>query len=192
MVPSTYERKRGQAVLIILTGPSHSGKSTVAKALTRRIASLAVVKYDQFFFETLGALHNKEPGIDDFAIAYDLMLSTVRRLIARRRPTVLESTFTRVTRLNETSIHEIEFADALAIEPGAQAFQLFTSWNEIERRSKETNRLSEWVVRGTWEAHAKPWANCVRLDGSDDASSLANDILVKMKYADDIKDDQCR
>jgi uridine kinase len=108
-------------VLIVLTGPSHSGKSTVSEELALRVPGLAVVKYDKFFFDMLGAMRDgSDPGVEEFALAYELMLGVVRQLVIRRRPTVVESTFTRISQHDidqkaAISIHEVELQHLLGL-----------------------------------------------------------------------------
>lgn len=174
-------------VLIVITGPSHTGKSTLLKKLVSVIPDLAVVTYDQFFMETLRAIRGgQDPDLAEFALAYELMGSVVRQLISRGRPTVIESTFTRVSKRDpsagtpKSSVvyrHDLELHHLLSMDAeNAFAFQLFAPWNVIRSRSGKTKRLEEWVVKGTWEAHKEALPGCLRLDATRRPQALAKEI----------------
>jgi predicted kinase len=170
-------------MLIVITGPSHVGKSTVAAELVLRRPELAVVKYDQFLFDILGATRGgRDPDAPDFDLSYELMLDVVRRLVAHGRPTIVESTFTRVAKAGNgvgsvTYAHQSELRRILAFQPEkAFAVQLFAPWNTIRTRLMATGRLDEWVVEGTWEAHLRPWRGCLRLDAEQPPPLIAKQI----------------
>jgi len=110
------------------------------------------------------------------------MLSVVRGLVAHGRPVVVESTFTRVTKADNeqgkmTYVHETELQHILGLhDDRAFAIQLFAPWQVVRSRLMATRRLDEWVVEGTWDAHRRPWAGCLRLDGEQTPSLIAEQI----------------
>jgi hypothetical protein len=153
--------------VLVLTGPSHAGKSAVCAELIERNPKIAVVTYDQIFFGMLGAIREtQDPPVEDFALAFEIMHDIVEHLVAKQRPTVVESTFTRISR-KDNGIYKFdqELQRLLAIDPDRTfAVQLFAPWDIIESRLSATLRLDPWVVRGTWEAHLDPWPGCFRLE----------------------------
>jgi hypothetical protein len=179
-------------VLIVITGPSHAGKSTLLNSLVSLMPDLAVVTYDHFFMETLRAIRGgQDPDLAEFSLAYELMGGVVQHLIARGRPTVIESTFTRVSKKDRlastrngsvTYRHDLELHHLLSLDIGnAFAFQLFAPWEVIRSRLNETPRLEEWVVKGTWEAHSEPWPGCSRLDAEREPQENAADIATRVR-----------
>lgn len=175
--------------MLVLTGPSHAGKSAVCAELIKRNPKIAVVTYDEIFFGILGAIREtQDPPSEDFALAFEIMHGVVERLVAKQRPTVVESTFTRVSQ-GENGIYKFdqELKRLLAIDPDRTfAVQLFAPWDILESRLSATLRLDPWVVRGTWEAHIDPWPGCFRLESGprhgkqESPSAIADQIVARI------------
>lgn len=161
----------------------------MASKLLVHYPDFAVVKYDQFFFETLRSTRDgHDPDAPEFALAYDLMNGVVTQLLAHRRSVIIESTFTRVTlsdrSLPSVYVHQEEMERLLQFNPqDTLVFQLYASWEKVSSRLKRTQRLADWVVEGTWEAHREPWPGCYRISTDAGSTAAANKIATTIRGA---------
>jgi chloramphenicol 3-O-phosphotransferase len=151
------------ARLIVLTGPSHSGKSSLAASLVETLAPpVAVVAIDEIV-ATL-RLVSPERWADQWRlglpIAYDVAEATVDVLLRRGITVLLESTFTFVPVDDQPmQCHaarlEAMIEVARRLEVCAHVIHLMAAPEELLRRRATTGRLNDAVVEGTWTLHSQ-------------------------------------
>jgi hypothetical protein len=173
--------------VLILTGPSHVGKSTVIEELVSRIPELVVITYDQIFVDILDATRDSmDPDADDFELAFDMLHGVVAPLVAHDRRVLVESTFTRISEEGKVvSSFPARLQQLLKLKPGkAVAVQLFAPWETIrgrwEKGRAKYDGLPEWVVEGTWRAHSEPWPGCSRVSADEQPSAIVDRITALM------------
>ena len=142
--------------LLILTGASHTGKTSVAKAiLDLKGPPAALLSVDQTLEHTLV----RPPGDrwSEIPLAYRLLRLQAEALLEADWFVVLESTFTYVPGTGPPEFHaeEVErFAD-LALAAGAplSLVQLSASEATVFKRAEATRRLPLDVVAATHALH---------------------------------------
>jgi chloramphenicol 3-O-phosphotransferase len=153
---STGQRSIPAPGLLIITGASHTGKSTIADEVLRAVSSpSASLSVD----ETLRALRRPEGEIwVDIPLAYRLIAAELNVLLDEGWFVVVESTFTYVSPEGEGSFHDIAIQALLseARRHGAPTLlaQLTAPRDTILERARQTGRLDPSVVRETVALHA--------------------------------------
>lgn len=147
--------------LIVLTGPSHGGKSSVARGLVQALdGPKAWVAIDPIV-ETLALVPRDrwaEAWEVGLPVAYDVAEASVSILLEREITVMLESTLTFIPidgRPPEFHADRLERFLALAARLGAEAhvFRVTAALDELVRRRALTGRLTDGVVEGTWRQH---------------------------------------
>lgn len=145
-----------KGTLLVLTGASHTGKSSVAAALLDLVPPpAACVGVDQIIDDVLA----RPPGDPwlEIPLAYELLRPQVEILLRRGWLVVVESTFTFVPSQGDAQFHldELEallgLARRLAV-PHA-VVQLLLDRPTAKGRAGETGRLDPAVVEKTVELH---------------------------------------
>jgi predicted kinase len=169
--------------LLVLTGASHTGKTSVAREILRLIPPpAAFLSVD----DTLSTVLVRSPG-DAWAqipLAYELLASQAETLLDRGWFLVFESTFTYVPRSASPEFHDEELNRLIDIAerrgtPWALA-QLSATDDEIASRAEDTQRLPREVVAHTTALHesAQLPGKALRLDSSvEPPSALAQRVL---------------
>jgi len=152
--------RRAPGELIIVTGSSHVGKSTLIGELRSRCKrDTAEVSID----ETIERLEVEEEGDDRWEhglhLAYEKAAAEVGGQVARGKVVFFESTFTYVppdSRPSQFHLHELERLVDLALDLGASValIHLFAGLDDVTQRRVESGRLTENIVRTTWGQHA--------------------------------------
>jgi len=144
--------------LIVVTGPSHAGKSSVLTVLREQLdGPVAVLAMD----DVLGQL-TIPPAEDYWRVAleagYDVLLASAEALLRRGFTVLLESTFTFVP-LDDAppELHArriAELADvAVATGSDFDLVLLTATLPELIRRRGATKRLWDRVVEGSHQLH---------------------------------------
>jgi hypothetical protein len=149
-------RPEGTGGLIVLTGASHTGKSSVAKAITSAaVPPVARLGIDLVLDHTL--VRSAGDRWENIPLAYELSRAQFRPLLRRGWTVIFESTFTYVPPDGEPQFHtgEIERTLAAAREESAAALlvQLSVDGDEAARRAAVTGRLDPTIVRATIALH---------------------------------------
>jgi hypothetical protein len=144
--------------LIVLTGASHTGKSSVAAAITSAAAPpLARLGIDLVLDHTL--VRPVADRWENIPLAYELSRAQLRPLLSRGWTVIFESTFTYVPADAEPQFHraEVERTLAAAAEESAAALvvQLSVDAEEATRRASTTGRLDPEIVRATIALHER-------------------------------------
>lgn len=143
--------------LLILTGASHTGKTTVAKAVLDIVdVPAAFLSVDDVLTHTI----SRPPG-DPWAqipLAYDLLEPQAATLIERGWFVVLESTFTYVPETGTAEFHQDRLLKLIEIAERRPApwvlIQLNSRAEEIETRARGTGRIREEIAIKTIDLHA--------------------------------------
>jgi predicted kinase len=143
--------------LIILTGPSHSGKTSVARALVRELrCPTGHVEIDKIMeMLSLGDLDHWEHGLP---VAYDIAAAATETLLLHDFVVVFDSTFTFIPsdgREGQWHAEQLARLQQLGRKVGAPVamVQLRASLPELLRRRALTGRLSDPIVEGVWKLH---------------------------------------
>jgi len=143
--------------LVIVTGPSHAGKSaTIAqtrRALTSRAAVVAIDDIIASF--DLGEDDLWKEGLP---AAYDVAVASATALLRRDFVVFVESTFTFVPPDGTTPVVHPEqlrrLIDAAeAVDASWLVVRLASRVEELLRRGKATGRLDPDIVQETWGLH---------------------------------------
>jgi chloramphenicol 3-O-phosphotransferase len=166
--------------LVIVTGASHTGKSSIIEALLPIVqAPVAVLGVDIVLRETLV----KIPGDpwEEIPLAYDLIQAQVKRLLDDDWLVIVESTFTFVPAVGEPEFHDRVLARLLATARNTKRWALVVqAWAPdavILQRASDGGRLVPVIVTQTARLHAAADMppGTIRLD----TSSAAPDELAK-------------
>jgi predicted kinase len=142
--------------LLILTGASHSGKSSVIEALSRTSAEpLALLGVDAVLAGTI------RPAADDrwdqIPLAYDLIEAQTPVLLDRGWPVLVESTFTYVGDDSSGEIHLDRLETLVGIAARREVpwlvCQLDAKPQVLISRARVSNRLEERIVSETARLH---------------------------------------
>jgi hypothetical protein len=141
---------------LILTGPSHSGKTEVAKAiLETSLPATAFLSVDDIVERVLirasGDVWGQAP------LAYELLCSQLRILLEHGWFVLIESTFTYVPLEGDPEFHAEALsrlvAEAATRNAPAWIGQLTAPSDVILARAERTDRLSLDIVEGTIALH---------------------------------------
>jgi chloramphenicol 3-O-phosphotransferase len=142
--------------LLVLTGPSHAGKTAVAEellAIVRRPA--AYLSVDDTLERTL-----QRPAGDIWAeipLAYELICSELKVLLERGWLVIVESTFTYISSEGNGELHRGALAQMIEIAASRQlhwwVVQLTAERETILARADRVSRLDPAVVSGTFALH---------------------------------------
>jgi len=140
-------------LLVIITGPSHSGKSTLARLLLERANEpTAWLAMDDFVTRlNLGAGDQWEDGLP---VAYDAVIATAAVLLDRDFVVLLETTFTYVpSDLREPRFHDDQLRRFLARSEATALVHLRTPLEVLRERRSLSGRFTDAVVAGTSSLH---------------------------------------
>jgi hypothetical protein len=151
-------RPEGTGGLIVLTGASHTGKSSVAAAILATAAPpLAQLGIDLVLDHTL--VRPVADRWEDIPLAYELSRAHLGLLLRHGWNVIFESTFTYVPTDAEPQFHraEIERTLAAADEESAESLvvQLSVDREEAARRAGATGRLEPVNVIATIALHER-------------------------------------
>jgi tRNA uridine 5-carbamoylmethylation protein Kti12 len=169
------------ACLIVITGPSHSGKSATARALIAALGQEAVHVAIDDLVNRSGAA-----GLEDWEArlptAYDEAIDRVKSLLREGQSVVFESTFTfvpldgRPAQFHVEPLVELQ-QTARDADASFAVVRLAATLPEVLRRRSSTGRLSPEVVRGTWLQHRDLYT------GPDAAAEITTDTLTASEVA---------
>jgi hypothetical protein len=142
--------------LLVLTGASHTGKTSVARALLSMASPpVALVGVDQLINETL--VHPLGDPWREIPLAYELLRPQVKILLCRGWSVVLETTFTFVPEYGEPEMHLdqleafLRITDCLSLP--SQVVQLLPDRQTVRKRAAATGRLDLAIVAKTLDLH---------------------------------------
>jgi len=174
--------------LLVLTGASHTGKTSVARALLDLAPpSVALVGVDKVIDETLV----RPPGNPwrEIPLAYELLRPQVELLLRRGWSVILESTFTFVPDAGEPELHldQLEALLHLAdrLSRPSQVVQLMPGRETVRERAGTTGRLDPGVVARTLDLHEAatlPPETMKLEDGVSSPEDLARAILARLDF----------
>lgn len=154
-------------MLVIITGPSHVGKTTAVKELLGYLPIRTAV----LALDTVLRAFRTDPNHPDTVLdtAYDLLVGMVCLLLERGFVVVVESTFTLVRATGEVEMYtdRLEQLRAVAGEHSlsASSVALMTDWATVQHRADRLQRLDRGIVQAIWRAHADtPLPGCAYLD----------------------------
>ena len=172
--------------LLILTGASHTGKTSVAQALLRVTSPpAAFLSVDEVVLGTLA----RPPGNAwaEIPLAYELLTQQLELLLERGWFVVFESTFTYVPERGEPEFHaeQLEAAARVAERRGIPwlLVQLAADGDVARLRAEGTGRIAPEVVAGTIRLHeeARMPSSTLRLEtGEATPDELARRILAEL------------
>lgn len=142
--------------LLILTGASHTGKTTVAQAILDRVGGpAAFLSVDDVLANTIA-----RPPASIWAqipLAYELLSAQLETLLGRGWFVVLESTFTYVPDDGEPEFHAAQLKQMVEIAQRQTApwllVQLRAGADVARARASQTRRLAADIVDRTAELH---------------------------------------
>jgi chloramphenicol 3-O-phosphotransferase len=141
---------------VILTGASHTGKTTVARAILESVpAPAAYLSVDDILETTIA----KPSGSiwAEIPLAYDLLKPQLAMLLDRDWFIVLESTFTYVPTDGAGQFHATQLSQMINVARRCAApwllIQLATEDTVTRKRSDRTGRLPSDIVEKTIELH---------------------------------------
>lgn len=144
--------------LLILTGPSHAGKTTAARSAMRSLGvPSAHVAIDEIIaWLDLAADELWEHGLP---AAYDVAAEATDALLRRDFVVLLESTFTFIPDDDRPAqFHDDQLARFVRIgrdrEAPVTVVRFGADLDELLRRQAGTGRLHRGVVEGTWGQHS--------------------------------------
>lgn len=147
--------------LIIITGPSHSGKSLLATSLTTMLGRpTATIGIDELV-ATLNLAPPDSWGEHwrlGLPVAYDVASAHAEVLLRHGITVLLESTFTYISLdggRGECHADRLDGFVQIGVQAGAEVrvVRLTADREELLRRRAATMRLSDLVVEGTWATH---------------------------------------
>jgi len=150
------------ARLIVLTGPSHSGKTSLATALAETLAPpTALIAVDDIVatLRLVSPEHWAEHWRIGLPIAYDVAEATVEVLLRRGVTVLLESTFTFIP-VDDSPMecHADRFDRiidvAQRLDLSVDVVRLMAAPDQLLRRRAGTGRLTDAVIEGTWTLHS--------------------------------------
>lgn len=143
----------GVSRLVVITGASHVGKSTLAKRLSEALPGLSVHEFDDLLDDSVDSDFPEE-GIEATFTA--LRRNVKADLLARRGIVIAVTTFTIVPRRKSGRYlySELESLVEIAREVGAKVeiFRLVVSLSQIIKRGTKTKRLPISVILRVWFA----------------------------------------
>jgi predicted kinase len=177
--------------LVVVTGPSHAGKSTLIGELRSRLdRPAATVAIDELMERSSLPLELRwEHGLTD---TYDAAARQSIDLLTSGLVVFYESTFTYIPpdeRPPQFHLDQLHRLLGLAREAGAAQLvvQLTTTSSELERRRSGTQRLDSVIVAETWRQHSSARLqveSLLRLDTSRlSAAEAADSVLSWLKTA---------
>jgi predicted kinase len=172
--------------LLIVTGSSHTGKSTLIRGLLARATRPAAQVSIDDVIERLD-FDSEDRWEHGLHLAYDQAASTTARLLAEEMLVLFESTFTYIPpdgRPGQFHLHELERLLAVASDVGAGrvVVRLVASTKDVAARRDTSGRLSEDIVLKTWQQHEKQALAGIRtitIDTSEVSSGEAIDRLCR-------------
>ena len=168
----SYTEKRsgeaqGRGQIVVVTGSSHSGKSSLIRELMSRYPGhTAHVAIDEVIEQIEIEQDDRwEHGLD---LAYEEASSRAKALAEEGALVFFESTFTYVPpddRPPELHISVLDrlFKFAEEAQVDIVLVQLTTDLNEVLRRRNQSDRLAEHIVRTIWHQHAAGRLSAPRL-----------------------------
>lgn len=176
--------------LLVITGASHTGKTSVAEALLGRVPPpAAYLSVDTILQITL----TQPPGSvwGQIPLAYELMRLQAKALIGKGWLVVAESTFTYVPTTGTPQLHLDELRRlVLSAEDqrvSSTVVQLSAPAEQLAERARKTGRLAPDIVAKTARLHEATnlLDGTLRLDsGAQTAEGLASQILRGLKASD--------
>lgn len=169
--------------LLVITGASHTGKTSVAKAVLRAVGTpAAFLGVDDILEHTFTG----PPGDrwSQIPLAYELLRPQVRTLLTRNWFVVFESTFTYIPQSEAGQFHRKQLLQLLQSAKRCNApslvIQLATNEATVRDRVRRTGRLPQEIVEVTAQLHqaASLPPNSLRIvaDTSSPAE-IANQVL---------------
>lgn len=142
--------------LLILTGASHTGKTSVAEEILGIVsAPAAFLSVDEVLFKTLA-----RPSSDawtEIPLAYELLRPQVETLLGKGWFVLFESTFTYVPESGSPEFHDGALRELVAVAEQRRTpwtlVQLSAAESEVTSRAANTGRLSHEIVRQTVDLH---------------------------------------
>lgn len=141
--------------LIIITGPSHSGKTSLARALRREVLpEPALVELDNLLENVLFASAATLPVW--LPLAHEVGRSMVESILRSQRSVIFESTFTLVdgpdVRLYDDVLQRL-IETASSLKARIVVVHLSLRRETALARQRMTGRLSQDIVARIWQAH---------------------------------------
>jgi predicted kinase len=159
--------RRAAGELVVVTGPSHVGKSTLIHELLELIDRPAeIVSIDEVIEASdLSPELRWERGLES---AYDAAAAQTSEALARGSLVFYESTFTYVppdSRPAQLHLEQLQRLLEVAAERDADALvvQLTASLEVVKSRQERTTRLTSRIVTGAWRMHAGTTLEATRL-----------------------------
>ena len=173
-------------MLIVLTGPSHSGKSALARALLDSFDDKAAfLSVDDVLERTL--VRPRSHMWKEIPLAYELLEPQVATLLARGWTVVFESTFTFVPDDGEPAFHGDRLAALVAraaeLCVASIVVQVLASRETLDGRARRSERLDPTIVRHTDVLHqnaALPAGSLRIISEQADPSELARQVLERL------------
>lgn len=145
--------------LLILTGASHTGKTTVARAILDETSPpAAFLSVDETLERTLW----RPPGDiwSNIPLAYEIIQAEARVLLGQRWFVVVESTFTYVDATGAGEFHDLAVerlaGEATRIGALVTIVQLRTPLETALARARSSGRLDASIVAETVALHQSP------------------------------------
>jgi chloramphenicol 3-O-phosphotransferase len=142
--------------LLVVTGGSHTGKTTIAKEVVTSVAPpAAYLAVDDVLERTL----LQPPGLRwaQIPLAYELLGSELEILLERRWFVVLESTFTFVPPEGNPQFHSEVLAHlegkARRLDAPVRVVQLMAPEDIVLSRARRSGRLDDKIVSATTQLH---------------------------------------
>lgn len=141
--------------LLLLTGASHTGKTTVAQEIIAKVRPpTALLSVDNVL---AGAIVKPHKAWADIPLAYDLLVPQLELLLDRGWFVILESTFTFVPDQGEPEFHGDQIHRMISIAASYKApwrlVQLNVGDRVARERAEHTGRLTPQIVDRTAELH---------------------------------------
>lgn len=176
----------GPGDLVVVTGPSHAGKSTLIRELeARTLRPAATVAIDEVIAEV------QLPEVDLWShglpLAYGAAATRAEQLLARGELVFYESTFTYVPPPpRPPELHRDQLERLLRISSrlgaGTLVLQLVANLDDVSDRQRASGRLSTRIVREVWRQHTGTQLQApvfLRLDTSQHPAADLADLLVE-------------
>jgi chloramphenicol 3-O-phosphotransferase len=172
--------------LVIVTGSSHAGKSTLIRELLARIdRPAATVSID----ETIAGIDLPEPDLWDQGLpsAYTVAAGEAEELLMQGALVFFESTFTyippqpRRPEFHETQLRRLVDASE-RLGGNTAVLQLVATREDLIARLQASGRLPAAIVLETWRIHAQasfPAPKFLRLDSSQHSAGVLADLTLR-------------